>query len=100
MLTRYHVSGRYASTARMAPEGCHAPADHERNGLPVRSSSGCDPSSANIITGRSPDQTKPLPSQTCIHGGLLLSESTTTFRWWWIQVLTCGRGAASTIASQ
>jgi len=55
---------------------------------------------ASMVTGCSPEATNRRPFQTCIQGGKWLSESTTSLRWWWIQVLLCGRGSASRIESQ
>ena len=100
METRYHSPGRYESTARMSPDGCHAPSEYDRNGLPVSSVPSPLPSSANIMIGCSPLTTNRCPSKICIQGGTLLSESITTFRWWWIQVLLCGLGIESRMASQ
>src|SRR3954462_14405306 len=100
MVTEYHCPGRYASTARMSPDGCHAPFEYDRKGLPQQSVSCPLPSSAIIITGCSPFSEKPLPSNISIQAGVLLSESITTLRWWWMYVLLCGRGCVSRIVSQ
>ena len=40
---------------------------------------------ARLITGRFPLGTNSSPLKISIQGGAWLSESITTFRWWWIQ---------------
>ena len=52
------------------------------------------------MIGCSPFSENDEPFHMYIHGGTLLSESITTLRWWWIQVLLCGRGVESRMVSQ